>query len=143
MQAQILAPAAVLVAWSLVMLLWMTVGRLGTMSKMGLKASEAKPGGRGVNLEGVLPDVVNWKAHNYTHLMETPTLFYAVIVIIALMGAGPIDVTVAWIYVALRIVHSLWQALVNTIPVRLLLFALSVVALIALAVRAIQLTMFP
>jgi hypothetical protein len=137
-----LAPAAVLVAWSLIMLLWMTAGRLGTMSKMGLKATEAKPGGRGVNLEGVLPDVVNWKAHNYTHLMETPTLFYAVVVIITLMGPGPIDVTVAWIYVALRIIHSLWQSLVNTIPVRLLLFALSVVALVALAVRAIQLTMF-
>ena len=141
MQAQMLAPAAALVAWSLIMLLWMTALRLTALSKAGIKPTEAKPGGRGKDLDGVLPDIVNWKAHNYTHLMETPTLFYAAVVIIALMGAGATDVLVAWIYVALRILHSLWQSLVNTIPVRLLLFALSVVALITLAVRAVMLTM--
>lgn len=141
MQAQMLAPAAVLVAWSLIMLLWMTWQRLGTMSKKGMKATEAKPGGRGVDLEGVLPDIVQWKAHNYTHLMETPTLFYAVVVIIALLGPSATTVLVAWIYVALRILHSLWQSLVNTIPVRLALFALSVVALVWLAVCALRLTL--
>jgi hypothetical protein len=141
MQAQILAPAAVLVAWSLVILVWMTSTRLGTMSKMGIKAGTAKPGGRGKDLDGVLPDPVNWKAHNYTHLMETPTLFYAVVVIIALLGASASDVLVAWIYVALRILHSLWQSLVNTIPWRLRLFALSVVALAWLTVSALRLTL--
>jgi hypothetical protein len=141
MQAQILAPAVVLVAWSLILLVWMTSTRLYTMSKMGMKAGEAKPGGRGKDLDGVLPDLVNWKAHNYTHLMETPTLFYAVVVIIALMGASATDVLVAWIYVALRILHSLWQSLVNTIPWRLGLFALSVVTLVWLAVSALRLTL--
>lgn len=141
MEAQMLAPAAVLVAWSLVMLVWMTVTRLRALSKIGQKASEAKPGGRGKDLDGVLPDVVNWKAHNYTHLMETPTLFYATVVILALLGGGTTDVLVAWIYVALRILHSLWQSLVNTIPVRLTLFALSVVALVWLAVSALRLTL--
>ena len=137
MQAQMLAPAAVLVAWSLIMLMWMTATRLGALGKMGQKASEARPGGRGKDLDGVLPDIVNWKAHNYTHLMETPTLFYAVVVIIALTGATGTDVLVAWIYVALRILHSLWQSLVNTIPWRLRLFALSVVALVWLTVSAL------
>lgn len=141
MQAQMLAPAAVLVAWSLIMLLWMTATRLGTMSKMGMKAAEAKPGGRGQDLNGVLPDNVNWKAHNYTHLTETPTLFYAVVVIIAVLGASGTDVLVAWIYVALRILHSLWQSIVNTIPWRLRLFALSVVALVWLAISALRLTL--
>jgi hypothetical protein len=141
MTAQMLAPAAVLVAWSLIILLWMTVTRLSTLPKVGIDPKTAKPGGRGVDLEGVLPDVVNWKAHNYTHLMETPTLFYAVVAIITLMGPSAIDVTVAWIYVALRVLHSLWQTLVNTIPVRLVLFALSVVALVTLAVRALMLTL--
>ena len=31
----------------------------------------------------------------------------------------------AWIYVALRIVHSIWQATVNVVSVRFLLFLLS------------------
>lgn len=141
MEAKILAPAAVLVAWSLIMLLWMTVVRLRALAKIGSKATEAKPGARGQDLDGVLPDVVNWKAHNYTHLTETPTLFYAAVVIVALLGASGTDVLAAWLYVALRIAHSLWQAMVNRIPVRLALFALSNLPLIYLAVRAIQLAL--
>jgi len=119
----------------------MTATRLPAIAKTGTDIKTAKPGGRGQDLEGVLPDVVNWKAHNYTHLMETPTLFYATVVIIALLGGSATDVLVAWIYVALRILHSLWQSLVNTIPVRLTLFALSVVALAWLAVSALRLTL--
>jgi len=30
----------------------------------------------GANLEGADTGQVNWKAHNYMHLMEQPTLFY-------------------------------------------------------------------
>src|SRR5688572_10153116 len=120
-----LAHVAALVAWSIVVLLWMTATRLPALSKAGIKASEAKPGGRGVDLEAVLPAQINWKAHNYTHLTETPTLFYAVAIVVALMGPTGADVTVGWAYVALRVAHSLWQAMVNTIPVRLLLFTLS------------------
>lgn len=141
MEAKILAPAAVLVAWSLIMLLWMTAVRLHALSKIGSKATEARPGARGQDLDGVLPDVVNWKAHNYTHLTETPTLFYAAVVIVALLGASGTDVLAAWLFVALRIAHSLWQAMVNRIPVRLALFTLSNLPLIYLAVRAIQLAL--
>ena len=141
MQAQMLAPAAVLVAWSIVMLFWMAFTRLPAMAKGGgLKG--AKPGGRGQDLEGVIPDRINWKSHNYAHLMEQPTLFYAVSVIIALMGAGALDVVFAWIYVGLRIVHSIWQVTVNVVKVRFLLFLASTAALIYLAYRALALTLF-
>lgn len=142
MQAQMLAPAAVLIAWSLVMLFWMAGSRLPAMKGAGGGLGEAKPGGRGQDLEGVLPDSVNWKSHNYTHLMEQPTLFYPAVVIIALMGAAAGDVLAAWIYVALRIVHSVWQATVNRIPVRFVLFLVSTFALVYLAYRAIALTLF-
>ena len=86
MQAQMLAPAAVLVAWSLVMLYWMAFTRFPAMAKVGRSAGSAKPGGRGQDLEGVIPDKVNWKAHNYAHLMEQPTIFYPAVVILAIMG---------------------------------------------------------
>jgi hypothetical protein len=140
MQAQILAPAAVLVAWSLVMLVWMAATRLPALSAIG-GIGKAKPGGRGQDLEGVLPDAINWKAHNYAHLMEQPTLFYATVVIIAMLGATATDVALAWGYVAVRVVHSLWQATVNRVPVRFALFAVSTGCLIALAVRALALTL--
>lgn len=144
MQAQMLAPAAVLIAWSLVMMLWMAGTRLPAMrAKMGGGLGKAKQGGRGQDLEGVLDDRINWKAHNYAHLMEQPTLFYAVTLIIALLGAAAGDVLAAWIYVALRIVHSIWQATVNRVPVRFMLFMLSSLALVWLAFRALSLTLFP
>lgn len=141
MQAQMLAPAAVLIAWSLVVLLWMAGTRFPAMAKAGLTAGNTPPGGRGQNLDGVLPDNVQWKSHNYTHLLEQPTLFYAVVVIIALMGAAAGDVLAAWIYVGLRVIHSVWQATVNRIPVRFSLFLLSTCALIYLAWRAVILTL--
>ena len=142
MLAQMLAPAAVLIAWSLVMLFWMAFTRLPAMSKLGGGVGKARPGGRGQDLEGVIPDKVNWKAHNYAHLMEQPTLFYAASVIIALLGASAFDTLAAWIYVGLRIVHSIWQATVNVVKIRFLLFLASSAALIYLAYRAVALTVF-
>ena len=74
--------------------------------------------------------------------MEQPPLFYAVSLIIALLGASPTAILAAWIYVALRIVHSFWQATVNVVSIRFTLFALSTLALGVLALRAIELTLF-
>ncbi|MDL2353240.1 MAG: MAPEG family protein [Pseudomonadota bacterium] len=140
MQAQMLAPAAVLVLWSIVMLFWMAATRLPPIFKQPGGMGAAKPGGRGVDLEGVLPDSVQWKSHNYTHLMEQPTIFYATVMILALMGANATDVALAWGYVALRIVHSIWQATVNKVSVRFALFNLSTVCLLVLAIHAFELT---
>ena len=142
MQAQMLAPAAALVLWSIIMLLWTAGTRFPAMAKSGMDLKNAKPGGRGQDLEGVIPDKVNWRSHNYAHLMEQPTIFYPTVIILAIMGAGATDVLLAWAYVALRIVHSLWQALVNVVAVRFLLFILSTLALTALAVRALAATLF-
>ena len=141
MQAQILAPAAVLVLWSLVMLMWTATTRFPAMAKAGMDLKNAAPGGRGQDLEGVLDPKVNWKSHNYAHLMEQPTLFYAVVVILAIMGAGATDVLLAWVYVALRIVHSIWQATVNVVSVRFTLFLISTGFLLALAIRAAMATL--
>ena len=149
MQAQILAPAAVLIVWSIVMLFWVAFVRFPAMAKLsrerkaaGDTTRMAGPGGRGQDLEGVLPARANWPAHNFTHLMEQPTIFYPTVVILAIMGAGAVDIVAAWFYVALRIVHSVWQATVNTIPVRLVLFFAATAALIWLAVRAVAATVF-
>jgi len=142
MQAQILAPAAVLVVWTLIILLWIIPARFGAVAKMADKSVlPNKPGVRGNDLEGVLPDKANWPAHNYAHLMEQPTVFYATVLILAMMGPGALDVTLAWIYVGLRIVHSLWQNLVNNVPVRFALFLASTIALIVLAIRAVMVTL--
>ncbi|MDY7099198.1 MAG: MAPEG family protein [Pseudomonadota bacterium] len=142
MQAQMLAPAAVLIIWTLIILFWIVPVRFGAIAKADKSKFSGKVGARGGDLEGLIPDKANWPAHNHTHLHEQPTLFYATVAILAIVGPGTMDVLVAWIYVALRIVHSLWQILVNKLPVRFALFLLSTIALIILAVRALIATAF-
>jgi hypothetical protein len=132
----IFAPAIVLVLWSLVMLGWLAITRLPAMAKAGIQLTTVV-GARGANLEGVVPDRVNWKAHNYAHLMEQPTLFYATVIILGVIGQGEgLNLQLAWAYVILRIVHSIVQATWNRVAVRFTLFCLATVALLALALQA-------
>ncbi len=137
MTPEILKPVAVLIAWSLVMLAWMVVARLPAMKRAGIDLKTAR-GGRPGGLDGVVDERAQWPAHNYIHLMEQPTLFYAVALLLAFAGVGDgINATIAWVYVALRIVHSILQATVNIIRFRFVLFALSTLALIALTIHAL------
>jgi len=132
----ILAPAMVLVLWSLFMLAWLALARLPAMARAGLALGNLV-GARGSDLEGVIPDRANWKSHNYTHLMEQPTLFYATVIVLALAGAGDgLNLQLAWAYVGLRILHSLVQSLWNRVAVRFILFGAASVALLILAVSA-------
>jgi hypothetical protein len=143
MQSPILAPAAALVLWSMVVLMWVTVTRFAAISRLPKDQLRAlsQAGTRGPDLEKILPDSANWKSHNYTHLMEQPTAFYAVVIILALAGAGAgMNTTLAWGYVVLRIVHSIWQGTVNKLPVRMFLFTASSLCLIALAINALRAT---
>ncbi len=143
MDSSILAPAAVLVLWTLVMLVWMAFTRFPAIAKSGIDVKTVPPGGRGSDLEAVLPPSVNWKSHNYTHLLEQPTIFYATVLILHLIGqGGGTNTMLAWGYVGIRIVHSIWQATVNTIiPVRFGLFALSTICLLVLAINAVRATL--
>lgn len=137
MTPQILAPAAILVLWSLIMLFWTAAGRVSAASRM--KIDMPNPvGGRGQDLDLLLPPSVAWKSHNYTHLMEQPTIFYPTVVILALVGAGTgLNLALAWGYVGLRIIHSLYQAMINKVTVRLPIFLASTACLIILAINAI------
>lgn len=143
MENTILAPAAVLVLWSLIMLAWMALTRFPAIAKSGMDLKAAPPGGRGQDLDAILPPSVNWKAHNYTHLMEQPTIFYATVFVLALSGAGGgLNTELAWAYTIIRIIHSIWQATVNTVmPVRFGLFLLSTGCLLVLSVNAVRVTM--
>ena len=135
-ESPIFAPAIVLVLWSLVMLGWLALTRLPAMARAGISLTNVV-GARGANLEGVVPDKVNWKAHNYAHLMEQPTLFYATVIMLGVIGQGDgLNLQLAWAYVILRIAHSIVQATWNRVIVRFTLFCLSTVALLALALHA-------
>jgi hypothetical protein len=132
----ILAPVVALVAWTIVVMLWMVATRLPAMRKAGIDLN-TRVGGRGANLEGVLPDEVMWKSHNYMHLVEQPTLFYAIALTLAFMEfGGGINYWLAWAYVGLRIIHSLIQATYNRVMHRFLIFTLASLCLLGLTVHA-------
>jgi hypothetical protein len=137
MDKSILAPAAVLVLWSLIMMVWMAATRLPAMKKVGIDLGTAV-GGRGVDIDPNVPQSVAWKSHNYAHLMEQPTIFYATVLILAVAGAvTPLMVSFAWGYTILRVLHSLWQATINKISIRFVLFLMSSICLVVLAVHAV------
>jgi hypothetical protein len=132
----ILAPVVALIAWSLIVMTWMAVTRIAAMKRAGIDLS-SRVGGRGLNLEGVIPDEVNWKAHNYQHLMEQPTLFYAIAITLALMDfGGGLNYWLAWVYVGIRVLHSLVQGTYNRVLHRTTLFGLSSLCLLGLTVHA-------
>ena len=136
MHSDILRPMVVLIAWTLVMLAWTLATRLPAMKAAGIDMSTLV-GTKAADADRSLPPQAQWKAHNYNHLMEQPTLFYAICTVLALSGTanGP-NTWIAWAYVGLRIVHSLVQAISNRVRVRFLFFVLSSVMMAALTLHA-------
>ena len=128
----LLGPVVVLVAWSIAMFFWMAIARAPQ-----LRGRKIPDGARGVDMERTDPGRRNWPAHNYQHLMEQPTVFYAIVFALVLMGFDhPINVYLAWGYVGFRIVHSIFQSTVNVVPVRFLLFLGATLCLIGLTTHA-------
>ena len=126
---RMLAPVIALAAWTFVIWAWMYLTRIPAIRRAKMRLDPQAPRGEQM---ATLPAKVRWKADNYNHLMEQPTVFYAVAIALSLMHAPPAAAIVAWVYVGLRIVHSLWQTLVNVIEVRFALFFLSSIALAVL-----------
>lgn len=134
--SEILRPMVVLVTWTLVMLVWTIATRLPAMNAAGVDMAKLV-GTKASDADRALPAQVQWKAHNLNHLMEQPTLFYAICSVLALTGTGDgINAWIAWAYVALRIAHSLVQATINRVYPRFVLFLLSSLMLAALTLHA-------
>jgi len=134
LQSPILAPVMALVLWTFVMWAWLYATRIPAIlkNKVAMPPEMTKD-----QLNAQIPASVRWKADNYNHLLEQPTLFYAVALVLAMLGAGDgFNLTLAWMYVAIRVAHSLVQATVNIIKVRFFVFNVSALVLLTLSIRA-------
>ncbi|HXA40194.1 MAG TPA: MAPEG family protein [Phenylobacterium sp.] len=130
----ILAPVVALVLWTFVMWAWLYATRIPAIVALKIVYDPKRPASE---FNDLIPPRVRWKADNYNHLMEQPTLFYATALALAILGQGAgLNLWLAWAYVALRVVHSLAQATANVIVVRFSIFMAGSVVLLALAVRA-------
>ena len=130
-----LLPVLALVTWTLVMALWMLLTRIPAMRKHKIHPQKAQ---YTKDLGPLLPDNIRGIGDNYNHLLEQPTLFYAMAFYIALTG-GYDHVTVAllWAYVLARIVHSLIQATINIVAYRFYAFLASTLILIVIVLKEI------
>jgi hypothetical protein len=134
MHSPILAPVVALVLWSFVMWAWLYATRLPAMFKNKIVYDPYRPV---EEFQAQLPARVRWKADNYNHLMEQPTLFYAVALTLALVEAGGgFNANLAWAYVVVRVAHSLVQALINKVELRFAIFNLGSLVLLAMTARA-------
>ncbi len=129
-----LQPVVALVAWSMLIWFWMLVTRIPAMQAMKIRLDPVIPPR---DLTRSLPARIRWKADNYNHLMEQPTLFYAAAIVVALAApADGVALAAAWAYVGLRVAHSLTQTLFNHILTRFALFVAGSACLIVLTVQA-------
>jgi len=132
MHSPILAPLVALVLWSFVMWAWLYATRIPAIVKNKIVLDPNRE-----EFHALLPARVRWKADNYNHLMEQPTLFYAVVLTLALIGEGTgLNAGLAWLYVGLRVIHSFVQAIVNIVMVRFAIFMVASVVLLVMALRA-------
>ncbi len=140
MHSPILAPVVALIAWTLVVWIWMYATRLPAMARARIDGTKIV-GTTGASLRADMvaggETKASWVADNYNHLHEQPTIFYAICITLALIGmGGGLNLQIAWLYVGLRIAHSLVQILFNRVLVRFSLFVLSSLCLFALTVHA-------
>jgi len=132
----ILMPVVALIAWTLIVMFWMVITRFSEFKRLGTNFDNIPAGSRGADLEGRADPRAQWKSHNYTHLVEQPTLFYAIALTLAVMDmGGGYNYWLAWGYVALRVIHSLIQATVNIVKWRLMVFVLATLCLLALTLK--------
>lgn len=132
----ILLPVIALAAWTMVMWAWLYATRIPAMKKAGMLGGDTSCMTARTLDEG-LPPHVQWKAHNYNHLHEAPTVFYVIALVLAVLGHGDgINALLAWAYLGLRVAHSLVQATVNAVTLRWAIFMASSLVLVALIVRA-------
>jgi hypothetical protein len=119
---------------------WMYLTRIPAIKQEKMRLDPFAPRGQQMS---TLPPQTRWKADNYNHLFEQPTLFYACAMVLAVIGAdSTLNLALAWAYVAIRVVHSLVQSVVNNITLRFGLFAISSFVLMALSLSAASAVFF-
>ena len=127
---QFLTPGLALISWTTVMWLALYVTRIPAMKAARIHPEKAR--NHDDTWKQKLPSRVRSVAENYNHLHEQPTLFYALMLTIAVtVGGSTVASSLAWAYVAARVLHSLVQ--VSTAPVVARFFSFFIASLLLIA----------
>ena len=86
------------------------------------------------------PDYVQKLSRNFANLLETPILFYLLVVlVIALEIDSALMVKLAWLYVFFRLVHSAIHISYNHVLHRFMAFLLSMLTLLTMWIQLMML----
>ena len=120
-QISILLPVLTLAFWTFIIFAIMAPARF-----YFLRMKHPQTAAHTKNLKGLLPPWIERVADNYNHLFEQPVVFYAIALSIAVINnIEPLMIQLAWVYVALRVLHSIVQITFNFVPLRFTLFVTS------------------
>ena len=120
-QISILLPVLTLAFWTFIIFAIMAPARF-----YFLRMKHPQTAAHTKNLKGLLPPWTERVADNYNHLFEQPVVFYAIALSIAVINnIEPLIIQLAWVYVALRVLHSIVQITFNFVPLRFTLFVTS------------------
>lgn len=132
----LIAPVIALVCWTLAVMIWLGYERVRNINRLKLSPDAGK---FARDLNALMPDRAKQVSDNYMHLMEQPTLFYAVCFSLQFLGQGehPVNIGFAWGYVTIRVLHTLVHSTFNDVRIRFFLFLLSSVFLVGLVIHAV------
>ena len=134
MVPNIMTPVLALIVWTFAIWCWMYATRISVIRSARLDVARLK---RKSDLDA-LPDEVQQIADNYNHLHEQPTIFYVLALYSHLVGvADGLNVLLAWLYVAMRVAHSIVQCTSNVVIVRFGIFVASTLVLMIITARNI------
>ena len=132
----LIAPVIALVCWTLAVMIWLGYERVRNINRLKLSPDAGK---FARDLNALMPDRAKQVSDNYMHLMEQPTLFYAVCFSLQFLGQGehPVNIGFAWGYVSIRVLHTLVHSTFNDVRIRFFLFLFSSVFLVGLVTHAV------
>jgi hypothetical protein len=127
--SSILWPMLAQIGWTFVLYVWLTIARSRAVARGEVKysafaLSRSEP-----------PDIARI-TRNLANQFELPVIFYAVVVLLVVIGrVSTIDVLAAWVFVAGRVIHTLVQTLTDDVPLRGRVFMINFAALMVLVVH--------
>ena len=126
----ILNPMLAMMAWSGLIVAILLMTRIPVVIKQWGNLQFAK---HSDELRPKMSEKFRYVTDNYNHIFEQPTLFYAVLIYIQLAGtANQTNISLAWAYVFLRVIHSSIQLTSNNVSWRAASFATASLILMAI-----------
>lgn len=128
-------PMTAMLTLTLVVWIFLFVQRLGYVMAHNIDAQDMKTPAQ---LQAVIPAEHSSASNNFKNLLEMPVVFYAVSLHLTVFGlVDSLHITCAWIFVGLRVVHSLIHCSYNQVLHRFVIYLLSSVAVWMMVVRAL------